>query len=151
MRSVRFVFGIALAALLAACTHRADDTPPPVASAEEPVVSGDAPGTGAALAPESKTRGRILGTIVTNDSKVSIVSRGGDLRVVIRKTGGALVADGISIDELRTRDPALHAIVTSAVAFNGRQKAFLDATLDRSAHGGADGAGGPNVPQGRSF
>jgi hypothetical protein len=68
-----------------------------------------------------------LGTIVTHDARVSIISCGGDIRLVVRKSDGALVADGISIDELRNHDPMLHAIVTNAVASNGGT--YLDATL----------------------
>jgi hypothetical protein len=37
-----------------------------------------------------------------------------------------VLADGISIEQLRVTDPSLHALVTSAVAGG----TYLDATLD---------------------
>ena len=61
----------------------------------------------------------MIATIATQNAKVSILGRGPaeqDLRVVIVNNDGVLVADGISLDELKTKDPTVPAIVTNALA-----------------------------------
>jgi len=111
--------------LLVACSQNAGsgDVPPPATARG----SDDAP---LALAP-SKTTGPILATVVTHEARVAIVgSRGRGLRVVVRDRAGELVADGVSLDELRARDPVLHALVTSAVAARAPGQPYIDATLD---------------------
>ena len=129
MRHAWLAFSAASLALLGACAHStgSSDAPPPASAA---AASEPAEPTGAA----SEAGGKVIATFVTHDSRVSILSRAeqDDLRVVVRKRDGQLVADGISIDELQTRDPLLHAIVKSAVASNGKGT-YLDATLDRPA------------------
>jgi hypothetical protein len=85
----------------------------------------------------------VIGTVVTHDARISILSRSGDLRVVVRKSDGAMIADGISIDELRTVAPTLHAIVTNATA--ATPGTYVDATLDRPQRSELQ----PNDHQGR--
>jgi hypothetical protein len=124
MRGALFVFSAGLLLLAqVACTHSAGsgDAPPLTIAASEPTARID----------ESRAKGAVIGTVVTHDAKVSILARGGELQVVVRKLDGAIVADGVSIDELRATDPALHAIVTSAVA-SRHGETYLDATLDRA-------------------
>src|SRR5688572_5868875 len=99
-----------LVLLLVGCTQNAGlgDAPPPTTA---PPRAEDLP---LVVAP-SKTTGPVIGTVVTHDARVAIVG-GKGLRVVIRDRSGAMVADGLSLDELRGKDPMLHALVTSAVA-----------------------------------
>ncbi len=77
----------------------------------------------------SQASGVVIAQIVTHDSKVAILGRAGgrDLRVVVRKMDGTIVADGVSLDELRARDPELYMVVTSAFASS---TSYVDATLD---------------------
>lgn len=130
MRRARSVFSVArlasVACLLTGCAHStesSDASSPASAATNEP-----------ASTEEPRASGKAIGAIVTHDAKVTILSRahGDDLRVVVRKNDGQLVADGIALSELQTRDPLLHAIVKSAVASNGGGT-YLDATLDRPA------------------
>jgi hypothetical protein len=78
--------------------------------------------------PASQTRGPVLATVVTRDKKVAIVGGAPDLRVVVRSTDGALVADGLSLDELRAKDPFLAVLVESAVA-GADDGSYVDATF----------------------
>ncbi len=131
MRRALFVFPLVS---LVACTHgSSSDGTGPAPAAEGP--SASTPTTPLA---ESRAKGIVIGTIVTHDSKVSILGRGPtgerDLRVVIRKTDGSLVADGLSLDQLRTVDPALHVLVTNAVAA-GDDGSYVDATLESPSRG----------------
>jgi hypothetical protein len=52
---------------------------------------------------------------------------GGDIRVVVTKDDGTVVADNVTLDELRTKDPESWMLVKSAVAKNEGE--YLDATL----------------------
>jgi hypothetical protein len=68
---------------------------------------------------------------------VSIVGgRGKDLRVVVTKDDGTVVADNVTIDELQTKDPEAYALVKSAVASS--HGTYVDAILSpvelRSEH-----------------
>lgn len=119
---MKLVFAFALGLVAAACsqsTGAAGDAPPPSSAA-----------TSAAPAAPGGARGVVIGHVVTHDARVSIVGRGGELAVVLRKVDGTLVADGIGLDELRARDPVLHTIVTSALASGEGDGAYVDATLD---------------------
>ena len=77
----------------------------------------------------SAASGVVIAQIVTHDAKVAILGHGPyrDLRVVVRKTDGTMVADGITLDDLRSRDPELYMVVTSAFASS---TSYVDATLD---------------------
>ena len=114
LTAARFLVTVALVALVAA----------PLAGCSQTA------GSAAEVAPpERSAPGVVIAQLVTHDSKVSILgssSRGrgggdGDLRVVVRKADGTLVADGITLAELRTKDPDAYEIVTSS---------YVDATLD---------------------
>ena len=138
------LFSAALASLaLFACTGPASsgDAPPPTTASE--------PATTIGAGEPSRTPGRPIATVVTHDAKVTIMSSGGadlcpsspsgcrppsaGLRFVVRRADGALLADGVTADKLRTIDPTLHAIVTNAFASSGGAfdptKPYLDATL----------------------
>jgi hypothetical protein len=145
----RVLFSSSLVAVLVAssglyaCSGPASsgDTPPP-STASEPAAS-------ASEGEPSRTPGHAIATIVTQNARVTIMAGGSDdlcskspsgcrppsagLRFVVRKTNGALVADGVTADTLRTIDPTLHAIVTNAFAGGGGAfdptKPYLDATL----------------------
>ena len=106
------------------------------------VLSGcsQAAPSGDTAAPSQAT-GVVIAQIVTHDSKVAILGgvSGRDLRVVVRKMDGTLVADGVSLDELRARDPDLYMVVTSAFASSSLPSTgtsttagtgYVDATLD---------------------
>jgi hypothetical protein len=73
----------------------------------------------------------VIAKLATHDASVQILGRAGkedELRVVVRKLDGTLVADGVTLDALRATDPTLHALVTSAVA--SRSGDFVDARID---------------------
>jgi hypothetical protein len=62
----------------------------------------------------------------THDGKVAIRG-GGELRVVVTKDDGRVVADNVTLDELRTRDPETWMLVNSSLAQG--DGTYLDATL----------------------
>lgn len=75
-----------------------------------------------------RTHPVVIGALQTHDAKVSILGghAGRELRVVVRKHDGTLVADDATLDELRVLDPETWRVVTSAVAQG--DGTFLDAT-----------------------
>jgi hypothetical protein len=100
------------------------ETPAPGTASPSDVArtaSNDAP---------SSARGVLIGKVVTHDTKVSIVGGGPDLRVVVRKMDGTMVADGLTLSELRARDAELYQVVTSSRASADGQQGYVDATLD---------------------
>jgi len=120
MKRFLILGSIAISALVG-CTQPSGtggEAPLPASAATPPEATSEG-------AP-SKARGIVVAKVQTHDAKVSILAHGGgELRVVVRKTDGTLVADGVTVDELRAKDPLLHTIVTSAVAQNGT---YLDAS-----------------------
>jgi hypothetical protein len=97
----------------------------------------------------------LIGTIVTHDQRVSILGRGptgGDIRVVVKKEDGTIVADGITLDELRKTDPTAYSLVTNAVAGEGTKSGdFVDATNTQSGTKAGKGVTAPRnlgAPQG---
>lgn len=82
--------------------------------------------TSSSTSPEAKHSAPVIAALKTHDGKISIRG-GGDLRVVVRKDDGSVVADNVTLDELRTKDPETWAIVKSAVAKG--DGAYLDATF----------------------
>jgi hypothetical protein len=111
-----------------------------VAACTNPTGSGDTPAPATASAANEteppaasttwSTRGRPIVTVATRNAKARVLgSMTGELRVVVQKLDGTIIADGISIDELRAADPLLHTIVTSAVASAGGGGTYLDAIL----------------------
>ncbi len=75
---------------------------------------------------ESQTRGPVIATVVTRDAKVAVVGGGAELRVVVRKQDGTLLADGLTANVLRNEDPFLSVVVESAVA--GAGAGYVDAS-----------------------
>ncbi|MBX3191247.1 MAG: hypothetical protein KF819_29890 [Labilithrix sp.] len=121
------MFALVCALPLASCSPSAGTT-----GEAQPPASALAVGDQVAPA---KTEGVVLGKIVTQDAKVSIVGGRRDLRIVIHRHDGALVADGLSLAELRAREPALYVLVTSAVAgvsgeADAKRASYVDATFD---------------------
>ncbi len=117
-----------LAVSILGCTQGAGtvgDSPPPASAASKPAA-----GSTVADAP-SRAGGVVIAQLITHDSKVAILSGGKDkdLRVVVRRMDGAIVADGITLSELRVRQPELYEMVTSAFASAGGQHGYLDASL----------------------
>jgi hypothetical protein len=116
--------GFFLLALCSACTHPTGgaDGPPPSSAAQEtapPPAQSES---------EAERKRVVIAAFVTRDMKVSILA-GKEMRVVVRKTDGTLVADGITLSELAARDPELHAIVRNAVVSN-TPGTFIDARVD---------------------
>ena len=72
----------------------------------------------------------IIAQLVTHDAKIAILSGAKELRVVVRTLDGSLVADGLTLDELRVQQPEIHRVVTSAFASNRGPHTYVDATLD---------------------
>lgn len=72
----------------------------------------------------------MIAALKTHDGKVSITG-GGDLRVMVTKDDGTVIADNATLDEVRTKDPETWMLVKSAVAKNGGTTGgtYLDATF----------------------
>ncbi len=114
--------GTSLAAMmiLMACTQGAGT--PAAAAADAPPPASGAPS-------QAEARGAVvIAVLVTHDSKVAIMGGGKDLRVVVRKMDGAIVADGITLAELRVLDPDLYEVVNSASA-SADGHTYVDALL----------------------
>lgn len=79
--------------------------------------------------PATKATGPVIATLATHDKKVAIVGGGDELHVIVRSGDGAILADGLTLPELRRFDPLLGFIVTDAVASNGGGGTYVDATL----------------------
>lgn len=121
-RSLLALLGVTLAACSQAA-GTAGEAPIPASAAAPPE---EAPAPPVAAGAPSTARGFVIATLVTHDAKVKLLSSaGGELRVVVRRLDGTLVADGIPLAQLRTQDPELYSVVTSARA------GYIDATLDR--------------------
>ena len=78
----------------------------------------------------SASNAPVIATFATQSGKVSVLggTGGRDLRVVIVSNDGSVVANGITLAELRTRNREVYELVTTAVASeSGSRGAFLDA------------------------
>lgn len=120
---------LAATVLLTACSQGSSEKSPQPAPVA-PLLTATAESV-------STTKGPVIATLATRDEKISIVGRGADardLRVVVRKHDGTIVADNVTIDELETRDPAAWALVKSATV--GLGGSYLDATGGATRHGG---------------
>lgn len=108
----RPLFALASALALVACSHAT--TTAPAGQNDENAAARTA------------TR-PVIAALRTHDAKVSIVGgrAGTELRVVVRKDDGTVLADGATLEELRTKDPETWEAVTSALANKG---SFFDAT-----------------------
>ncbi|HEY8080373.1 MAG TPA: hypothetical protein VIF62_39860 [Labilithrix sp.] len=121
---MKLVAALAPSVLLAACSSGSSTAPgetPPANVAAQTNILDDAHGA------EAQTRGPVIATVVTRDAKVAVVGGGAELRFVVRKQDGTLVADGLTSRELHEKDPFLSIVVESAVAGAGGGS-YVDAT-----------------------
>jgi hypothetical protein len=103
---------MAMALLGFGCSSAASPAPVP----SEPSVATSSAGT--------------LGTIRTRDREVLLYATPNGMKVTVKSKSGAVVADRVDLDTLRTTDPEIYDIFRAGVA-NGRP--YLDATLDDRA------------------
>jgi hypothetical protein len=80
-----------------------------------------------ATATVSQPGAPVIAALKTHDGKVSIIGGGKDLRVVVTKDDGTIVADNATLDELRTTHPETWMLVKSAVAQT--DGTYIDATF----------------------
>jgi hypothetical protein len=69
----------------------------------------------------------LLGSLRTRDREVLLYASPTGMKVTVRAPGGAILADRVDLDTLRTLDPHLYEICRSGVASS---PSYLDATLD---------------------
>jgi hypothetical protein len=89
----------------------------------------------------------LLGTLRTRDREMLLYASATGMKVTVKASNGALVADGVDLEALRALDPHLYEICRSGVA-NGAT--YLDATLDtrmRASKSHEDPV--PTTPRGR--
>ena len=77
----------------------------------------------------TKATGPVIAMIATNNKRVAIVGGGEERRVIVRDNEGTILADGLTLAELRAYDPLLGLVVGDAVASNGGGGTYVDATL----------------------
>lgn len=75
----------------------------------------------------AKSRGS-LGTLRTRDRDVLLDASPTGVKITIKAKNGAMLADRVDLDALRTLDPEMYELCRSGVA-SGRPS-YLDATLD---------------------
>jgi hypothetical protein len=73
------------------------------------------------------TSRNLLGTLRTRDREVLLYASATGMKVTIKASNGALIADRVDLDALRAVDPQIYEICRSGVASGGT---YLDATLD---------------------
>ncbi len=84
----------------------------------------------ASPSPAAITSPRAIAALRTRDHTVRVYSDGGSLRVTVLDDAGQLVADRITLEDLRTIDPFLYQACTNAVAAAGASRGtFVDARL----------------------
>ena len=69
-----------------------------------------------------------LGTLRTRDRDVLLDASSTGIKITVKARNGALLADRVDLDALRTLDPEIYELCRSGVA-SGRPH-YLDATLD---------------------
>lgn len=74
----------------------------------------------------------LLGSLRTRDREVQLYASGTGVKVTVKASNGALLADRVDLDTLRALDPHLYEICRSGVA-NGAT--YLDATLEPRLRG----------------
>lgn len=87
-------------------------TPSPAASSEPSTMA---------------TSRSLLGSLRTRDREVLLYASPSGMKVTVKASSGAMIADRVDLDTLRTLDPHLYEICRSGVASG---PAYLDATLD---------------------
>jgi hypothetical protein len=76
----------------------------------------------------------VFGKLEFRDRTVSFLATRDGLRVTLQEASGKVLAENVSIDELRNRDPFAYEACRSAVVQNG----YLDAALDLPFGAAAD-------------
>jgi hypothetical protein len=100
-------------------------------------VSNDAPSPSTPNETEAvSTRHHALATLQTREGRVTLLGGGGELRVRLRDGNGAVVAENLSLDELKARDPEAWRLVTRAQASTEADGTYLDATGGGASRGG---------------
>jgi hypothetical protein len=74
----------------------------------------------------AKSRGS-LGTLRTRDRDVLLDASGAGVKITVKARNGAVLADRVDLDTLRTLDPEMYELCRSGVASGPH---YLDATLD---------------------
>jgi hypothetical protein len=74
----------------------------------------------------------LLGTLHTRDREVLLYTSATGMKVTVKASNGALIADRVDLDALRAVDPQIYEICRSGVANGGT---YLDATLDSRVRG----------------
>jgi hypothetical protein len=69
-----------------------------------------------------------LGTLRTRDRDVLLDASQTGIKITVKARNGAVLADRVDLDALRTLDPAIYELCRSGVASGGPH--YLDATLD---------------------
>jgi hypothetical protein len=75
----------------------------------------------------SKSRGS-LGTLRTRDRDVLLDASSTGVKITVKARNGAVLADRVDLDTLRTLDPEMYELCRSGVASGSPH--YLDATLD---------------------
>jgi hypothetical protein len=75
----------------------------------------------------AKPRGS-LGTLRTRDRDVLLDATPTGVKITVKARNGAVLADRVDLDTLRTLDPEIYELCRSGVASGGPH--YLDATLD---------------------
>jgi hypothetical protein len=92
------------------------------------VQASASPGSTAQAAPIAPRRA--VAALQTRDRTAYIFAEQGAVKVTVRDQGGALVADAVTLEKLRTIDPFLYEACRNAVAKGGEPSGpYLDATL----------------------
>jgi hypothetical protein len=90
--------------------------------------SSAVPPSPASSEPSSATTSRgLLGSLRTRDREVLLYASATGVKVTVKTPGGAMVAERVDLDTLRTTDPHLYEVCRSGLAKSGP---YLDATLD---------------------
>jgi hypothetical protein len=86
--------------------------------------------------PVSATSSRsLLGSLRTRDREVLLYASATGMKVTVKGSNGALIADRVDLDALRTLDPHIYQICRSGIASG----AYLDASLGMSLRGPGSG------------
>jgi hypothetical protein len=80
--------------------------------------------------PSASTLRSSLGSLRTHDREVLLYASPTGMKITVKAAGGAIIADQVDLDALRTLDPQIYDIFRSGVA-SGRP--YLDATLTSPA------------------
>ena len=82
--------------------------------------------------PSDRSPGVVIAQVVTHDARIAILGGSKEVRVAVRRLDGTLVADGLTLAELRVQQPEIYVVVTSAFASADGQSTYVDATLGQT-------------------